>query len=496
MKVWDEEDVVKQLAVARKKVPSISSEEDSSSSNNNKPPPEVENSIAFLLIIVRKFAQKHYEFLYLPANCYERVEQAYNKTAIVMKRDSEENDDNNNDMDSSSGVWIGRSAEHDDNNNDGSFHILSSSAAFETHYVGKAIFHTQSGEPLMKLEGSCGWKEALKQKYHNLDAQNRVDKDNAAKNQEVKNHTTAKAVAAAALGGGAGTTIAAGMAANSVAAGATVVAAEAVGGGSVAVGGFAATAQTVGTGAVMATPVGMVAAAGALGGLGLYYVMHRRNQAKKMKEEQEQVAKEKAIVDNKAKEDEATVVTDYEDSSSDGEIPSGYQPLSEDQETEEMNCNNIDSWVSVVAKQVESEDNFHCVFVPSVCSSREDAEYEWPQLASNTIAKALFSPEGKVVHVENADPGDRDGWSKALALHYDFLVDHNMLNAITNGEDAKEDTPLLQEDEAPQPNKQTCTGTNSNKDNWLVDTIRRKRQDFTKSGGPSALFSLRPKYSV
>jgi len=531
MKVWDEEYVVRQLAAARKKA--SNSEE---GKQNTKPD---ESPIEFLLVLVRKFAHKNYEFIYIPGNCYERVEQVYNETSVVLTHAVADDGEDDKEY----GVWIGRSSDQesdgddddddeDDNNESGnSFKIHTS---MESHYVGKAIFHTASGEPLMKIEASAGWKEAIKQKFVNLDAKSRyADK----KKQDENNHTAAKAVAAAALGGGAAAGATSVVAASTAAAATTaaIEAGTAYGAGAFAAtggfgaayggagygaasglgygaasygagygaagygagygaagygagagtwaswaaangvatsgasaGGFGATASTTAAAGVMA-PVGAIAAVGAVGGLGIYYVLHRRNQAKKARE---QVIKEGVPTAEKLHEEDSTVVTE-ENSSCEGEPPSGYLPLTHDHEVEEPDCGNTNLWLSLFAKRVDDDDN-HCVFVPVVCCTRADAERELQHQATNNIAKALFNPEGKVLQID-VDPADHDGWETALALHYDFLEDHNVLSSHRYEEDTEEDAPLLDEDHQAL---QKHNGANSNQTNWVLEAIRKKRQQL------------------
>ena len=80
---------------------------------------------------------------------------------------------------------------------------------------------------MMKMEASDGWKEALKQKYLNLDSKSRILNDDKA-NQDDNNNTTVKAMAAAAIGGGAAAGGSSIMAASAATATATATTAGAV----------------------------------------------------------------------------------------------------------------------------------------------------------------------------------------------------------------------------------------------------------------------------
>lgn len=541
MRAWDDECVVKQLAAARNK----------SNNSENKTKPNG-NPIEFLLILVRKFSHKHYEFILIPGNCYDRVEQVYDNTLVELTHGSIEDREEKKEY----GVATDGSSPHeesDDNNekdeqeekrNDCNY-PFKINAFMESHFIGKAIFHTASGEPLMKVEASAGWKEAIKQKYVILDANSRrVVK----KKKNDDNHTAAKAVAAAAIGGGAAAG-ATSVVAVTTAAAATTAAVEAgtaygagafaasggfgaaygsagygaasglgyygaagygagygagagtwaswaaangiATGGATSAGasGFGATASSTAAAGVLA-PVGAIAAVGAVGGLGIYYVLYRRNRAKKVRE---QIIKEGVVSAEKLHEEDSTVVTE-EESSCDGEVPQGYLPLSHDHlvaddVTDSFAARNL--WLSLFAKRVNDEHNDNlCVFVPVVCSTRADAEREYEHAPSNNIAKALFDREGKVLQIE-ADPADHDGWETALALHYDFLEDHHVLSSQRYEEDSDEDAPLLEADKQASQKQNDATNNNQGtQTNWVVEAIRKKRQQLGNVR-PGKLLNLR-----
>lgn len=541
MRVWDDDYAAKQLNAARKK----------SNNGENKTKPNV-NPIEFLLVLVRKFSQKNYEFILIPANCYDRVEQVYDNTLVELMHASIEDGEEAKEY----GVWTGRNSprqESDDNdeendqkdNRNNSINPFKSKSVMESHYVGKAIFHTASGEPLMKVEASAGWKEAIKQKYVNLDAMSRCV---VKKKKDDNNRTAAKAVAAAAIGGGAAagattvvaTTTAAAATAAAVEAGTTYGASAfaasggfgaaygsagygaasglgyygagygAVGSGygagtwaswaaanGIATGGAAsagasgvgATASSTAAAGVLA-PVGAIAAVGAVGGLGIYYVLHRRNQAKKARE---QIIKDGVVTAEKFHQEDSTVVAE-EESSCGGEAPQGYLPLSHDHaatdnKTESFGARNL--WLSLFAKRVDDDHNDnHCVFVPVVCCSRVDAEREYEHAASNNVAKALFDREGKVLQME-VDPTDQDGWKTALALHYDFLEDHHVLSSQRYEEESDEGAPLLEEEKQTlQRQNHAMYNNQGTQSNWVVEAIRRKRQQLGNVQ-PGKLLNLR-----
>lgn len=340
-------------------------------------------------------------------------------------------------------VWTGQSSSSSSDEEDDERRA----PCFESYYVGKAIFHTVSGEPLMRIEGSPGWREALKQKYYSLDSKSRVTVNKVVGDK--KGHTggrsnvAVKAVAAAAVGGGVatgGTAMAAGamgytasgIVANSAAA--AIMSAEAVaGGGGVVAGGFTATMQTIGAVGVMASPVGMtLAAGGAVVGLAGYYWMNRRHRRKQ--EEQEQKAKELLLMEalnrleNAGEEPVTKPVNQYL------QVP--------DDDTDHQGDENL--WVMVAAKRIAMEETEHS-FDHSSWEEQVEAEKSFQEVSRSTAAKALFDPQGVLVQLD-ADPADKDGWEMALRLHYDFMVEHDIMIPTTHkkhGEGATEDTPLL-----------------------------------------------------
>jgi Interferon-induced 6-16 family len=220
---------------------------------------------------------------------------------------------------------------------------------------------------------------------------------------------------------------------------ASIMATEAaVSGGSVAAGGFTATMQTIGAVGVLASPVGVtLAAAGAIGGLGTYYMIHRRNHKKKKLEEDrrlkslEEMAHELATA--------STTKTEEQESNE-------YQRVAEDEHAEPETV-AVEYWVMVSAKRIELEESEHC-FDHDAWDDRVDADLYFLETASNTAAKALFDPQGVVSRID-CDPADRDGWEMALRVHYNFLVEQDVFPDTVghHGEHAKEDTPLLKEEE-------------------------------------------------
>ncbi|CAB9516624.1 interferon, alpha-inducible protein 27-like [Seminavis robusta] len=427
MKVWEEDEVLEALMAAR-----AATEESGPS------------TVSFLLLLARKYQRKHYEFVYYPAGTYERIEELFDATAVVLEDGTITSSDDGESDDAM--VWIGHpsSDEEDDDDDD-------NNSPFESFYCGKAIFHTASGEPLMKLEGSPGWREALQQKYHALDAKSRAATETE-EEQRKRNRTAAKAVAAAALGTGVatgGTSLAAGamgytasgIAANSVAA--TIMSAEAVAsGGGVAAGGFTATMQTIGAVGVMASPVGVtLAAGGAIVGLGGYYWMHRRNRRRR----EEQKAKELAENGGQSNKMDEAASEEEEDE----EEMNQYQPLCDDDTEHHHEENNkaVEFWVMVAAKRIDMEESEHC-YDHAAWEEQVDADKAFQEVSSNTSAKALFDPHG-VLYQVYADPADKDGWEMALRLHYTYLVEHDMIPTTRekHGEGATEDTPLLTPEE-------------------------------------------------
>lgn len=457
MRVWDEERLLKELAVSREARTRVKVER-----RNTKP---YEDPVEFLLVLVRKCGHKQYEFLFIPGNRYEYLDQVYINSSVVTVNTDLLKDEQEEDMEY--GVWIGPNS----SNNNEKPTDQPSSSTFEPYYVGKAIFHTSSGEPLMKVEGSTGWKEALKQKYLNLDSKSRIQGEKLGVDDSI---TRTKAIAAAAIGGGAAAGGSSIMAANAAAAAAANAAAfEAWGaGGFAASGGFGAVTQTA---VVAATPVGVVAAAGALGGLGLYYVIHRRNKAKKEKELVDKLRKDPLTRKSVDEESQSTLNTEDE-SGSEGDTQSGYQQLNEESTKESA------MWITLLARKTDSDDS-QFMYLPSVCDSREDAEVEFQLVATNTIAKALINSKGKIVLVEAQMSGDQDGWETALSLHFDFLVVNGLISALKDADDEVEETPLLKADKEDAANEKKAN-------NWVFASIRKRREQLSKKPGPGTILTI------
>ena len=438
MKVWDEYEVLEELVASRKAVAVLNNEKNAAKFKKRNQAGH--NKISFLLILVRRYQHKCYEFVYFPSETYERIEGLFNNTAIVKDATS----------------WTGSISVTDDEENDPSDCQLSSSSSdeedvdchascLESLYVGKAIFHTVSGEPLMKIVGSPGWQEALKQKYRSLDANSGATTKEVEPNRKVRGGrkaVAAKAVAAAAIGGGAatgGTALAAGalgytatgIAANSAAA--AIMSAEAIAtGGGVAAGGFTATMQTIGAVGVMASPVGMtLAAGGAIVGLGCFYWMHRHNQRKEAelgpKSNKISLIEKLSSQNNVAEEAMA-------------KVSNQYLPLDEN---DDKQGDKVDLWVIVTAKKIAMEESDH-FFDYSSWEEHAEAEKAFQDDLVNTAAKALFDPHGVLVQLD-ADPTDMLGWEVALQLHYGYLVEQDKLPMTqeTHGEGTTEDSPLL-----------------------------------------------------
>jgi hypothetical protein len=437
MKVWEEYEVLKELVAARTIAAIADSEKESKNSNINTKH-LAHNRISFLLVLARKCQRKQYEFVYYPSETYERIEELFNATAVVLDDATmTESGSDMDDEDNSRMVCSSSSDEEDDERR---------APCFESYYVGKAILHTVSGEPLMRMEGSPGWKEALKQKYYSLDVKSREAANKVMADKEDhtrRNNVAVKAVAAAAIGGGAatgGTALAAGalgytasgIAANSAAA--AIMSAEAIAsGGGVAAGGFTATMQTIGSVGVMASPVGMaLAAGGAIVGLTSYYWINRRNRRKR--EEQERKAKELILMEALNRQEDA------------GEEPATspvnqYLPLHDDDADHQGE--EVDLWVMVAAKRIAMEESEHC-YDHSSWEDQGEAEKSFLEVSHSTAAKALFDSQGVLIQLD-ADPSDKDGWEMALRLHYGFMVEHAMVPTARkmHVEGAKEDTPLL-----------------------------------------------------
>lgn len=266
-----------------------------------------------------------------------------------------------------------------------------------------------------------------------------VEKERANNNNtttKTKNHTAVKAVASAAIGG---TTVVGGT---SLAAGASVAMAT-----TEATAGLTATLQTIGAVGVMASPVGVtLAAAGAIGGLGTYYVLHRRNRKKKKEEERQRQELEAIAITTAQRQVLQLADSAKEEAASTSTAANEYQRLSEEDISEPE---PVEYWTLVSAKRIELEDSEHCLD-HEAWEDRVDADQAFLEVASNTAAKALFDPQGVIRRVD-CDPSDRDGWETALSLHFHCLVEHNLLISDTssdgkNGEHASEDTPLLKEE--------------------------------------------------
>ena len=159
MKVWDEDDVVHELALARA---------------------NAEQGMPFVLVLVHKWSHQrdNYDFCYYAADTYDRIDELFRATSVVLADgtlvDGSSEDDTVEPL-----VWIAQAASSssDDDDTDDGRETPSKPTArqppLESYCVGKAIFHTASGEPLLKMEGSEGWREAMKQKYHLLEVQSR-----------------------------------------------------------------------------------------------------------------------------------------------------------------------------------------------------------------------------------------------------------------------------------------------------------------------------------
>ena len=173
------------------------------------------------------------------------------------------------------------------------------------------------------------------------------------KTKNRKNHTAAKAVAAAALGGGTAAGGATLMAATATATTATAgaVTLEAFGATAFAAsGGFGAASSSVGLPAAvaMATPVGMIAAAGALGGLGVYCVINRVNARKLRRKEQEQRELVEKLEQKYRDVVEGSISDSTEEESSlEAEVSDDFQPLlRRSRETAVEACNSDKDWAS------------------------------------------------------------------------------------------------------------------------------------------------------
>ena len=457
MQIWAEEDVVHELASARARCE------------------KGQKTMPFVLVLARKYHKRSYEWVFYAADCFDRMDALYEATPVVLPDGTLVEVSSGSSPDSASAssteshgdTASTSSASSGEDPADNSWTARSHGSPFDSVFVGKAIFHTaNAGKPLMKMEGSEGWREAMKQKYQIQEAQSRSlltrgndkNKTNAAK---PKNLTAVKAVAAAATGSAAvagGTSMAAagmgytatGIAANSMAAG--IMASEAAATGGVAAGGFTATMQSIGAVGVMANPVGMgLAAVGAVGGLAMYGI-HRQNQKKKQREQKLEEEIDRARQLHAQCMVEATENTPMTDAS--GRSIS-YERLAHEEEEEEIreeiSQKNGNCWTVVFAKKVGTDE--YC-FIPSVSVDQLEAETEFMEVSSDTSAKALVNCTGSVVKLEvDAEHEEEwDGWESALALHYDFLMEKGTLQAAAvaagmYGGSATLQTPLLREEE-------------------------------------------------
>ena len=175
-----------------------------------------------------------------------------------------------------------------------------------------------------------------------------------------------------------------------------------------------------------------------------YYMIHRRNKKKKLEEDKlkylEEMAQQMASAPYK----------DHVEDNGEGDKPiitgNEYQRLSEEETAEAEADSSTEFWVMVSAKRIELEDCEHS-FDHEAWNDRVDADLSFLETASNTAAKALFDPQGVMSRLD-CDPDDRNGWETALAIHYNYLMDQNLIHDKTvREENAKEDTPLLEDEE-------------------------------------------------
>jgi hypothetical protein len=90
-------------------------------------------------------------------------------------------------------------------------------------------------------------------------------------------------------------------------------------------------------------------------------------------------------------------------------------------------------------------------FVYRCYDNHIDAERHFLELSSTIFAKALFSPQGKLLRAETMDGGEDDGWETALALYYEFAHRQGLLTKTLHKEEAIEATPLLKVEPEPAP---------------------------------------------
>jgi len=330
--------------------------------------------------------------------------------------------------------------------------------SFKSYHVGKAMFHIPSSAahsrkkkeksvvegPLLKVDGSPGWRQAVTQKYNHLFSQslallqdpNATDKQG--RNKRAAKRTAGAAVVAAALVHG---PCCLAMSAEVMAGGGAMA-----GGGTMAAGGsFTAAMQSIGAVTAMANPVGMtIAAAGAVGvgGVAVFYALKRKRKAKKKKEFEEALeALEKEVAQTALDKSDRTASTVEVN---DELIP--YKRLTPDDAEVAETAHKANSCVVLYAKRVDMEESSsdYC-YVPSVSLKLEDAENEFMGDSKNTDAKALFSPAGTVMKVDTANPADHDGWSTALVLHYALLVEQGLLVELQELQDISARAQELQD---------------------------------------------------
>jgi Interferon-induced 6-16 family len=418
-------DVVRALALARRATGDASGGGD----------PEHHQVLPAVLIMVRTPGQgMDYEFVYSCAaegEGHAHLEELYNKTPVLSRAS----------IDSSVKETKGGMIPVSINEKAAAvrtslWEFVGKASVAEPLYVGKAMFtvnavsleETKGGkvclDPFSMAEGSEGWKEAMKQKYHQLEAESRTWQDpteGMANQKSAENLKVAgKAVAAAATGSAMTTSLtsfvasamgytSAGIATNSAAA--SIMSAQAVAsGGGVAAGSFTAVMQSIGTVGVLARPVGMsVAATGAFVGLATGYVLHRRNQFQCLTKEQEGKEQEgKQDLDQSGTGKISTVDKSASDAPS--------KQLTQDDKSIEP---PLPDWTVVYATRKAKENHAEYGFITAV---QREAEQIYTDISSTATAKILMNPEGKVIQVDVNSNEDRDGWKMALELHYAYLL--------------------------------------------------------------------------
>jgi hypothetical protein len=126
MKIWEEDDIVEKLATT---------------SDHSRP---------WLLMLATRVDRHyhHYDFIYYLNEKYEALSELFEKSQLAV-------DDSTGASKVDSVAETASLSEGEDDEEKSP-----DSVGFESCYVAKALFNTVSGEPLLMIQGSAGWKEA------------------------------------------------------------------------------------------------------------------------------------------------------------------------------------------------------------------------------------------------------------------------------------------------------------------------------------------------